>query len=297
MRVVISGASGLIGSALTGLLRAEGHTVIALVRREVRGANESSWDPAAHRIDHDVIASADVVVNLAGASIGGKRLTSSYKSVVKQSRVDSTSTISAAIAAANPTVVLLQGSSMGYYGDQGARKLTENVGPGEGFLAEVCQAWEGSAEPASGAGARVVYLRTGLVLAGHGGFAQRLIPLVKRGLLKSLGSGDARQSWITLEDEVRGMRLLMEAPHQGPVNMVAPQPVTMAQIISALSHAFGSRTGFPVPSWALRAVIGEAAEDLMNSQAGVPDVLTTLGFTWSHPTLDDAARYVVANAP
>jgi len=292
MRVVVSGASGLIGTALTDSLRADDHTVIALVRREARGDRESSWDPAAHVIDHDVIASADVVVNLAGSSIGSKRLTSGYKRVVKQSRVDSTSTIAAAIAAANPTVILLQGSSMGYYGDKGSLELTERAGAGEGFLADVCQAWEASAQPAVDAGATVAYVRTGLVLTGHGGFAHRLLPFVKHGLLRSLGSGDALQSWITLEDQVRGLRFLMEVTHQGPVNMIAPRPATMAQIIAAIAHAFGSRPGLPVPAWALRAAIGDAADDLLNSQAGVPGVLTRLGFTWSHPTLEDAAHYV-----
>jgi hypothetical protein len=295
MRVVVSGASGLIGSALADSLRADGHTVMALVRRKARGDHESSWDPAAHVIDHDVIAAADVVVNLAGSSIGSKRLTSGYKRVVKQSRVDSTSTIADAIAAVNPNVILLQGSSMGYYGDKGLVELTERMAAGEGFLAEVCQAWEAAAQPAVDAGASVAYVRTGLVLAGHGGFAQRLLPFVKRGLLKSLGSGNALQSWITLEDEVRGLRFLMDTGHKGAVNMIAPRPATMAQIIAAIAHAFGSRTGLPVPAWALRAVIGEAADDLLNSQAGVPGVLTRLGFTWSHPTLEDAARYVADN--
>ncbi len=296
MRVVISGASGLIGSALTDSLHADDHTVIALVRREARAEHESSWDPASHTIDHGVIASVDVVVNLAGASIGGKRLTAGYKQVVKQSRVDSTTTIANAIAAANPSVVLLQGSAMGYYGDQGSRELTERIGPGEGFLAEVSQAWEASAQPAVDAGASVAYLRTGLVLAGHGGFAQRLLPLVKRSLIGSLGSRDALQSWITLEDQVRGLRFLMEKAHKGPANLVAPQPATMPQIIAAIAHALGSRPGLPVPGWALRAVIGEAADDLLASQAGVPGVLNRLGFTWSQPTLEDAARYVAAGS-
>lgn len=277
-------------------MRADGHTAIALVRREARTGNESSWDPADHRIDHDVVASADAVVNLSGASIGSKRLSGRYKQVVTQSRTDSTSTIANAIAAANPSVVLLQGSSMGYYGDRGRRELTEDVGPGEDFLADVAQAWERSAHTAVDAGATVAYLRTGLVLAGHGGFAHRLLPLIKLNLLRSLGSRDALQSWVTLEDEVRALRFLVEHPHQGPVNVVAPQPATMAEIIGALAHAFGKRRGFPVPGWVLRTVIGEAADDLLASQAGVPGVLTRLGFTWSHPTLKDAARYVADNA-
>lgn len=296
MRVVISGSSGLIGTALKESLRADGHTPIALVRRAARGEHESAWDPADHAIDHDAIAAADVVVNLAGASIGGKRLTSGYKQVVMQSRVDSTATIAAAIAAANPDVILLQGSSMGYYGDQGTTELTEDAAPGEGFLAEVSQAWEGAARPAFDAGASVAYLRTGLVLTGHGGFAERLLPFAKRGLLGSLGSRDALQSWVTLVDHVRGLRLLMDRAHRGPVNMVAPHPATMADIIAAIARAYGSRPGLPVPGWALRLAIGEAAEDLLNSQAGVPGALNGLGFTWMHPDVDEAARYVRQDA-
>lgn len=296
MRVVISGSSGLIGTALKDSLRTDGHTPIALVRREASGEHESAWDPAEHTIDHDVIASADVVVNLAGASIGGKRLTSSYKNVVKQSRVDSTTTIATAIAAANPDVTLLQGSSMGYYGDQGTTELTEEAAAGDGFLAEVCEAWEASARPARDAGASVAYLRTGLVLTGHGGFAERLLPFAKRGLVGSLGSREALQSWITLEDHVRALRLLMDRPRRGPVNMVAPRPATMAEIVAAIAHAYGSRPGLPVPGWALRLVIGEAAEDLLNSQAGVPGVLNSLGFSWTHPDIDAAARYVKRDA-
>ncbi len=296
MRVVISGSSGLIGSALKESLRADGHTPIALVRRAARSEHESAWDPADHTIDLDVIASADVVVNLAGASIGSKRLTEGYKTVVKQSRVDSTTTIATAIAQANPEVILLQGSSMGYYGDQGTRELTEDAPTGDGFLAEVCQAWEGAAQPAVDAGAPVAYLRTGLVLTGHGGFAKRLLPYAKRGLVGSLGSREALQSWITLHDHVRGLRLLMDKAYSGPVNMVGATPATMAEIIAAIAHAFGSRPGLPVPGWALRIAIGEAAEDLLNSQAGVPGVLNALGFTWTHPTIDEAARYVARDA-
>lgn len=296
MRVVVSGASGLIGTALTRSLRADDHTVIALVRREARSADESSWDPAGFTIDRNVIASADVVVNLAGASIGSKRLTSAYKRVVMESRVDSTATISRAIADTNPDVVLLQGSSMGYYGGRGDTELTEGASAGEGFLADVCRAWEASAQPAADVGASVAYLRTGLVLAGHGGFAQRLLPFAKRGLLGSLGSRTALQPWITLEDHVRGLRTLMENAHRGPVNMVAPRPATMAEIVGAIARAFGKRPGVPVPAWALRLAIGEAAEDLLNSQAGVPAVLTERGFTWTHPTLELAARYVATES-
>ena len=296
MRVVISGASGLLGTALTQSLRADGHTVVALVRRTALSPDESTWNPATGRIDHDVIAASDAVVNLAGASIGDKRLTSGYKRVVLHSRVDSTHTVAGAIASANPSAILLQGSAMGYYGDRGPEPLSERMKPGKGFLADVCLAWEEAARPAAEAGAHVAYLRTGLVLAPHGGFAKRLLPLARRGLLGSMGNGAALQSWITLDDTVSAMRFLLEQRHQGAVNVVAPQPAPISDVIGSLARAFGATPGLTVPAWVLHAVIGEAADDLLASQAGVPGVLNRLGFTWSHPTLDDAASYVAAGA-
>jgi len=292
MHVIISGASGLIGTALGKSLRADGHNVVALVRRDTRNEHESSWDPSTGRIDDSAIAAADVVVNLAGASIGDKRLTGSYQKVVLSSRVNSTSTIAAAIARASPTAVLLQGSSMGFYGDRGAEALTEDLPPGDGFLADVSRKWEASAAPAVDAGARVVYLRTGLVLAPHGGFAKRLLPLASRGLIGSLGNPRALQSWISLVDEVRAMRFLIDSAHAGPANLVGPSAVSSAGLASAIAGAYGRSAGIPVPSWVLKAAVGPAADDLLSSQNGVPGVLSRLGFTWTHATIADAAAYV-----
>jgi len=292
MRVVISGASGLIGTALATSLRADGHTVVSLVRREARGSNESAWDPPQGTIDSAAIAAADVVVNLSGASIGDKRLTESYQKVVLSSRLDSTTTIAKAIAAANPSAVLLQGSSMGFYGDRGVDPLTERTPPGNGFLAEVSRKWESAAEPAVASGARVVYLRTGLVLAPRGGFAKRLLPLAKRGLIGSLGNPRSLQSWISLVDHVRAMRFLIDGDHEGPANVVGPRAVSSKDLIGAITGAYGHRPGLPIPSWVLQAAIGPAADDLLASQNGVPGVLTRLGFTWQHSTIGEAAEYV-----
>ncbi len=292
MRVVISGSHGLIGTALGASLRAEGHTVVALVRREARGAHESSWDPKTGSIDDATIAAADVVVNLAGASIGDKRLTNDYRKIVLSSRVDSTTTIANAIARAKPAATLLQGSSMGFYGDRGTEPLTEALPAGGGFLADVCRSWESSAAPAVDAGARVVYLRTGLVLAPDGGFAKRLLPLASRGLIGALGDAKALQSWISLVDEVRAMRFLIDSEHAGPANLVGPSAVTSAELVRAISKAYGHGSGIPVPSWVLKTVIGTAAEDLLASQNGVPGVLDALGFTWTHETVASAAEYV-----
>ncbi len=292
MHVVVSGASGLIGTALGESLRADGHTVVALVRREARGANESAWDPTTGRIDDAAIAAADVVVNLAGASIGDKRLTTGYQKVVLSSRVESTHTIAKAIALVKPTAILLQGSSMGFYGDRGTEPLTERLPAGDGFLAHIASEWEASAAAAVNAGARVVYLRTGMVLAPHGGLAKRLLPFAKRGLIGALGNPASLQSWISLVDEVRAMRFLIDSGHHGPANLVGPQAVSGAQFVSAISEAQGHHAGIPVPSWVLQVVVGPAADDLLASQNGVPGVLTRLGFEWTHSTIAEAADYV-----
>ena len=303
MRIVVSGASGLIGSALTPLLRSYGHEVIALVRRAARGPDESSWDPRAGIIDADLVASADAVVNLAGASIGDKRLTASYKQVVLNSRLDSTHTIAGAIAKAAKPPALMQGSSMGYYGDAGTSALPETAPSGEGFLADVCVQWEAAAQQARDAGSRVVNLRTGLVLASHGGFAARLLPLIKLGLFGGFGSGKAIQSWITLEDHVRAVaHLLGAAPADqgattgaqvsGAANLIAPHPVSDAEIMAALAKAMGRPRGPKIPAALIKLAVGEAAEDLLTSQPGVPATLSGSRFEWRHPTIDAAARYV-----
>ncbi|WP_084037895.1 TIGR01777 family oxidoreductase [Demequina sp. NBRC 110053] len=293
MRVVVAGSSGLIGTALKESLTADGHDVIALVRREARGADESAWDPRGGAVDHELLASADVVVNLAGASIGDKRLTDSYAEVVLQSRLDATGTLARALAAVEFTGLLLQGSAMGYYGDRGEDSLTERSGAGTTLLASIVSQWEAAAQPALDAGVRTVFARTGLVLAPHGGFAERLLPLVRRGLLRSLGKGDAWHAWITLHDHIRALRFLVDSDHVGAVNVIAPASVRDAHLIRAMSEAAGRSPGLPAPAWALRLAIGPAVEDLLSSQKATPGVLARLGFAWDHPYIDAAARWVI----
>ena len=296
MRVVVAGSSGLIGTALKESLRADGHDVIALVRREARDTQESAWDPDTGRIDVDLLATADVAVNLAGASIGAKRLTDTYAEEVLRSRLDATGTLVRGLVDADFSGVLLQGSAMGYYGDRGEEELTERSGPGTTLLAQIVTAWEAAAQPAVDAGIRTPLVRTGLVLAPHGGFADRLLPLVRRGLLRSLGSGEAWHSWITLHDHVRALRFLIDSDHDGPVNAIAPQPVRDADLIRAMSQAAGRSPGLPVPAWVLRTVVGPAAEDLLSSQRATPGVLTRLGFSWDLGDIDAASRAVVSAA-
>ncbi|WP_062385752.1 TIGR01777 family oxidoreductase [Demequina iriomotensis] len=298
MRVVIAGSSGLIGTALTKDLREGGHDVVALVRRSPTGPHESRWDPAAGHVDAEVLRSADAVVNLAGASIGDKRLTDSYARVVRQSRIDSTRTIVSALlgddAGAGFSGMLLQGSAMGFYGERGEEELTERSGPGETLLSSIVLDWEAAAQPARDAGIRVVTARTGLVLAPHGGFAERLLPLTTRGLLGALGSGDTWHSWITLVDHIRALRFLIDSDHSGVALCIAPHPARDAALLRAFSEAAGRRPGFHVPRVVLEAAVGRAIEDLLTSQHGTPGVLARLGFEWRHPTIEDAARWVMA---
>ena len=295
MRVAITGASGLIGTALSASLRSDGHEVLALVRREAR-ANESQWDPGRGVIDADAVLACDAVVNLAGASIGDKRLTSQYKHVVRKSRTDSTGLIATTLANGKWGGVLMQGSAMGFYGDRGDTVLTETSWPGTTFLSDIVLAWEASAQPAIDAGIRTVFTRTGLVLAAHGGFAERLLPLVRRGLLRQFGSGREFHAWITLEDQVRATRFLIESSHAGPANIVAPHATRDRQLVAALARAAGKGGLAPVPAWAMKLAVGEAAVDLLTSQNAEPGVLTGLGFEWSQPTIDAAARSVMAGA-
>ncbi|WP_062073464.1 TIGR01777 family oxidoreductase [Demequina sediminicola] len=296
MRIVIAGSSGLIGTALQKSLRSDGHEAISLVRREAHGPDESAWDPQNGEIDTEVLANADAVVNLAGASIGDKRLTDSYAKVVLTSRLSSTGTLVRGLRDAEFSGVLIQGSAMGYYGGRGEEQLNERSGPGNSLLARIVTQWEAAAQPAEEAGIRTVYCRTGLVLAGHGGFAARLLPLVRRGLLGRLGSGKAWHSWITLDDEVRAMRFLMDSDHDGPANLIAPIAVRDREFIRVMSEAAGKKPGFPVPAWALRTAIGPAAEDLLLSQFARPGVLNRRGFSWHHPEITTAAEWVMHEA-
>ena len=295
MRVAITGASGLIGTALSGSLRADGHEVLALVRREAR-AGESRWNPAAGIIDADALLACDAVVNLAGASIGDKRLTPSYQQVVLKSRTDATGLVTRTLADGKWGGVLIQGSAMGFYGARGEEPLTERSEPGHSILAGIVSAWEASAQPAVDAGIRTVFMRTGLVLAPSGGFAERLLPLVRRGLLSKLGPGTAWHSWISIEDDSRAIRFLIDSEHEGPANVIAPNPTRDVDLVAALAHAAGKSPGLGVPAWVLETVVGTAAEDLLSSQNARPGVLTRLGFEWHHPTIEDAAAFVMAGA-
>ena len=292
MKIGITGASGLIGTPLVAALRSDGHDVVRFVRSGGTGPDERAWDPSTRRLDPAAVADLDAVVHLAGAGVADKRWTRARKQVVLGSRVDGTTAVANAVAAAQGPAVLLSSSAIGWYGDTGDR-LTDETGPtGEGFLAEVCRQWEAATAPAEAAGVRVAHLRTGVVLSGNGGIVGRTKPLFRAGLGAPLGSGRQWLSWISLHDTVAAMRHVLSADVRGPVNLVGPAPVTNREFTRAFGRALHRPTlPVPVPGFALRAAVGPAAEEIvLIGQRLAPAVLERSGFSFAHRDLDTALR-------
>lgn len=293
MRVAVTGASGFIGSALVPALRSDGHSVLRLVRREPRDVGERQWDPALRRLDPGVLGDVDAVVHLAGAGVADRRWTPEYQRTIETSRVDSTLTVSEALAAAEPRPrVLLSASAVGWYGETGDRVVEEGEPAGSGFLADVCRQWEAATAPAEQAGVRVAHLRTGLVLTRRGGVLQRILPIFRWGLGGRLSSGRQYWPWISLADEVNAIKFLLGAESvSGPVNLTGPAPVTNAEFTRALARAVHRPALFPVPAFALRIVLGGLAQDVLTGQRAVPAVLRSAGYQFAHPDLDSALRW------
>ncbi len=298
MHIAVTGSSGLIGTELVTALRGDGHDVRRLVRRTPRTADEHRWDPEHRQLDPGVLADVDAVVNLAGVGIGDKRWTDRYKHEVVTSRVDSTTTISSALAqaaAADPgrRRVLLSASAVGYYGDGGDRVIDETSPAGTDFLADVCVQWEAATAPAEAAGVRVAHLRTGLVL-GEGGLMAKLKPLFSLGVGGPMGSGKQYWPWISLRDEVDAIRFLLTADVAGPVDLTGPEPVTNAAFASALGRVLHRPAVLPVPGFALSLVLGEFAQlGVLAGQRALPRVLMDAGFTFTHGDVESALRWAV----
>ena len=284
MQVAITGSSGLIGSALAAALRSDGHRVRPIVRRAVHGPDELPMDA----LD---LTGVDAVVNLAGEGIAEKRWNDEQKRTILTSRTETTRAVAAAVAAAN-VPVLLSGSAIGYYGHRGDDLLTEDSGPGAGFLADLCVQWEAAAHAAADAGARVALLRTGIVLTPKGGALARLLPLFKLGVGGRMGSGTQWVSWITLDDEVRAIQHLLTTDVSGPVNLTAPNPVRNAEQAKTLGRVLKRPSFLPTPAFGPKLLLGsELANTLLNdSQRVLPERLHTSGFEHAHPELDGALR-------
>ena len=293
MKVVVSGASGLIGRALVAHLRGQGHDVLRLVRRAPQEPDEVGWDPGAGRLDASSLAGVEAAVNLSGAGVGDSRWTPAYKEVIRRSRIDSTATLARALAALDPLPrVLVSGSAIGAYGERGDEVLTEDSPRGSGFLAEVVAEWEAAAQPAADAGVRVVHTRTGLVASRSGGAFGRLLPLFRAGLGGTLGSGRQWWSLISLPDQVAATAFLLDAPLSGPVNLAAPSPAHNAVVTRALASALHRPALLPVPAAALHLVLGEFAGEVLRSQRVVPRALLEAGFTFAHPEASSIAQWM-----
>lgn len=290
MQVVLTGASGLIGTALKASLRADGHRVKTLVRHDTSAPDEDSWDPAKGLLDPNFVAGSDAVVCLSGVGVGDHRWTDDYKRQIVQSRVDTVGTVARSLAEHGGSPVLICASAVGYYGDTGDALVDEQTPAGSSFLSDVCVQWEAAADPARAAGVRVTHLRTGLVLAKGGGLLKRLTPLVKAGIAGKLGSGKQYMPWISLTDEIAAIRFLLEHDVVGPVNLTGPVPVRNTEFTKTLGQVLHRPTVLPVPGFAARIALGEFADDVLTGQNAVPKRLQEAGFTFAHNDLATALR-------
>lgn len=295
-RVAVTGASGLIGSALSAFLSARGDQVVHLVRRAPRASHEIEWDPGSGRLDPGRLSGLTAVVHLAGAGVADHRWTPAYKQEILDSRVNGTTTIARALADLGEPISLVSGSAIGAYGDRGDEILTEESDTGTGFLADVVRAWEYATNPAQEAGLRVVHARTGLVLTPDGGAMKRVLPLARVGLAGPLGTGKQYWSWITLQDELRALAHLIDHDLAGPVNLVSPKPLRQSDVMKALGTRLGRPALLPAPALALRLALGEFASDILSSARIMPSALTASGFVFDHDTIEIAMRWLVEQA-
>ena len=298
MKVLISGSTGLIGSALVSLLTNEGHDVVRLVRSAPKSdGSEVHWDPESGRIDNAGLEGMDAVVHLAGENIGAGRWTRDRKARIFDSRVKGTRLLCESLAnLAQPPKVLVSASAIGYYGDHDEEILNEGSISGFGFLAEVCIEWEIATEPLAQTEIRVVNLRMGIVLSLEGGPLEKMLPPFKMGVGGILGNGRQYMSWISLDDAVGGIHhALVTDSLQGPVNNVAPHPVTNREFTKTLGRVLRRPTLFPLPSFGLRLMFGEemANELFLSSTRVEPVRLLETGYAFQHPELESALRHVL----
>jgi uncharacterized protein (TIGR01777 family) len=289
-RIAVTGASGLIGSALVGYLKSQGHTVQRLVRRAAVSREEITWDPIAGTVDMDALAGVDAVIHLAGAGVSDKRWTKKYKSEILNSRLLGTTTIAKAVAIVKPQV-FISASAIGWYGESGNRAVIESDRVGDDFLAAVCREWESAADLAGDV--RTVKLRTGLVLDPTGGALGKMLPLFRFGLGGKLSNGKQWWSWITLHDQIRAIAFLLENKISGPVNLTSPNPVTNSEFTAGLARAMHRPALFPVPAIALKIVLGGFSSEVLGSKKVMPQALTEAGFTFDYPHISSALEELV----
>ena len=300
MNILITGASGLLGSALCKILKARNDTPFSLVRRTQQSNTEITWAPDKGQIDTASMPSLDAVVHLAGENIAGGRWTAKRKKRIYDSRVDGTHLLTSTLANLDHKPhTLISASAMGYYGHRGAEELTENSPAGTGFLSDVCQAWEQAAQPAIDAGIRTVFPRIGMVLTPKGGALNKMLLPFKLGLGGVVGPGTQYMSWVSLTDLINIILFAIDTPNlEGPINAVAPNPVTNREFTKTLGRVLSRPTLIPLPAFAARLVLGEMAEALLLASTRVlPAQLQSTDFSFSHPTLEPTLQAQLTTTP
>jgi uncharacterized protein (TIGR01777 family) len=294
MKVLVTGASGLIGSALVPVLEKQGNEVVQLTRSPARRDGEYRWDPAQGYIDAGALDGVDAVVHLAGETVAG-RWTDAKKRRIMDSRVHGTRLVSEAIAGLDrKPAVLVSASGIGVYGDSGDEPRTEDSALGDGFLADVVRAWEGAADPARAAGIRVVHTRFGIVQSRRGGALQTQLPLFKLGLGGPVGGGRQYVSWVAIDDVVSAIAFaLSEDDISGPVNVTAPGAVTQGEYARTLGRVLRRPAVLPAPAFAVRAILGDFANEVLEGQRVIPQRLLDRGYVFRHPELEPALRHVL----
>ncbi|MDN4615718.1 TIGR01777 family oxidoreductase [Leifsonia sp. F6_8S_P_1B] len=293
MRVLVSGASGMIGTELVRQLTSGGHEVRRLVRGEPHGADEFAWAPATRTIDDRALDGVDAVVNLSGASLARLPWTRSHRRRILSSRIDTTGTLADALRRREqPPAVLINGSAVGFYGDRPGQTLTEQSPKGSGFLSDVVEAWEAAAHLAPET-TRVVTLRTGVVV-GPGGAMKPLLPIAKLGLAGPIGGGRQYWPWVSLHDEAAAIVHLLTSSLSGPVNVAGPEPATAGEVVAALAHALHRPSAVPVPRFAIELALRDAGREmLLSSQRVVPQRLLDDGFVFRDRTVSEAIQALV----
>jgi uncharacterized protein (TIGR01777 family) len=296
MKIVISGASGLIGTQLVAKLSSSGHEVVRLVRRSPK-PGEIQWNPKSGTLDAAALEGVDAVIHLSGAGIGDKRWTDGYRKEILDSRTATTALLATTMASlSRKPSVFLSGSAIGIYGARNDEQLTEVSTHGTGFLAEVCEQWEAAAKPAVDAGIRTVYLRTGIVLSPKGGALKKLLPLFKLGVGGKFGNGKQWQSWISIDDEIGAIEHLLTANVSGAVNLTAPNPVTNGEFTKVLASVLKRPAIVPVPTFAPKILLGGELADalLFTGQRVIPAALNASGYMFKHTTLESAFRSLLS---
>jgi uncharacterized protein len=297
MKVLVTGATGLVGSELVPFLNKQGHDVYRLTRGKAHEAHDIVWDPARNQLPKARIEGAEVVVHLAGENIAGKRWNPAVKNELRRSRVEGTRLLCETLTQLDTLPkTLICASAIGFYGDRGSELLNETSAAGTGFLADVCRDWEAACEPARVKGIRVVNLRIGVILSQKGGALTKMLPPFKMGVGGVMGSGNQYWSWIAIDDLVGVIHhCITHDKMSGPVNATAPSPVTNYDFTKTLGSVIGRPTIFPMPGFAARIALGEMANELLLASAKVmPNRLSESGYQFLYPSLEPALRHLLA---